>query len=105
MIYFCATSRKTVDSSLYTAATLQNLLRIHQPIQAGIDRDFWEIPFDDPYKSHQRIHIKEFNEMHGLIETEIFAYALRLGGRLMPAILLDHTSEFPLLRFFFMIIA
>ena len=29
------------------------------------------------------------NEMHGLIETAIFAYAFRSGGRLMLATLLD----------------
>ena len=29
------------------------------------------------------------NEMYGLIETEIFAYAFRLGGRLMLETLLD----------------
>ena len=29
------------------------------------------------------------NEMYGLIETAIFAYAFRLGGRLMLATLLD----------------
>ena len=29
------------------------------------------------------------NEMYGLIESEIFSYAFRLGGRLMLATLLD----------------
>ena len=30
------------------------------------------------------------NEMHGLIELEIFSYAFRLGGRLMLATLTDN---------------
>ena len=32
------------------------------------------------------------NEMYGMIETAIFAYAFRLGGRLMLATLLDDVS-------------
>ena len=32
------------------------------------------------------------NEMNSLIEMEIFAYAFRLGGRLMLATLLDSVS-------------
>ena len=32
------------------------------------------------------------NEMYGLIETAIFSYAFRLGGRLMLATLMDKGS-------------
>ena len=32
------------------------------------------------------------NEMNSLIEMEIFAYAFRLGGRLMLATLMDSAS-------------
>ena len=31
------------------------------------------------------------NEMHSVMELEIFSYAFRLGGRLMLATLLDHN--------------
>ena len=33
------------------------------------------------------------NEMYGLIELEIFAYAFRLGGRLMLATLMDSSED------------
>ena len=33
------------------------------------------------------------NEMYGLIESEIFSYAFRLGGRLMLATLLDEGGS------------
>lgn len=33
------------------------------------------------------------NEMYGLIESEIFSYAFRLGGRLMSATLLDEGGS------------
>ena len=33
------------------------------------------------------------NEMYGLIETTIFAYAFRLGGRLMLSTLLDNDVK------------
>ena len=32
------------------------------------------------------------NEMHNIMEVEIFSYAFRLGGRLMLATLLDHNA-------------
>ena len=32
------------------------------------------------------------NEMYGLIETEVFSYGFRLGGRLMLATLLDEGA-------------
>ena len=35
------------------------------------------------------------NEMNSLIEMEVFAYAFRLGGRLMLATLLDSPSDTP----------
>ena len=33
------------------------------------------------------------NEIHGLIELEIFSYAFRLGGRLMLATLMDTRED------------
>ena len=43
--------------------------------------------------SEQKVILEKYddcvNEMYGLIETAIFAYAFRLGGRLMLATLLD----------------
>lgn len=33
------------------------------------------------------------HEMHDIMNFEIFSYAFRLGGKLMLATLLDHTSE------------
>ncbi|MBR4971787.1 MAG: hypothetical protein IKY59_02330 [Oscillospiraceae bacterium] len=35
------------------------------------------------------------NEMYGLIETEVFSYGFRLGGRLMLATLLDEGTLGP----------
>ena len=35
------------------------------------------------------------NEMYGLIETEVFSYGFRLGGRLMLATLLDEGTFGP----------
>lgn len=33
------------------------------------------------------------NEMHSIMELEIFSYAFRLGGQLMLAVLIDNSSE------------
>ena len=33
------------------------------------------------------------NEMHGIMELEIFSYAFRLGGRLMLATLTDNGKD------------
>ena len=33
------------------------------------------------------------NEMHSIMELEIFSYAFRLGGRFMLAILLDNSEK------------
>ena len=33
------------------------------------------------------------NEMHSIMEVEIFSYAFRLGGRLMLAMLMDSSED------------
>ncbi len=33
------------------------------------------------------------NEMHSIMEVEIFSYAFRLGGRLMLAMLMDSGED------------
>ena len=44
----------------------------------------------------QRVILEKYddcvNEMYGLIETAIFSYAFKLGGRLMLATLLDEED-------------
>ena len=47
--------------SFNTAVLLQDLLCIQQAVQAGINGEFRELPFDDSSKPHQRTHIKEFD--------------------------------------------
>ena len=69
--------------------------------------DFWygNINPQEQSKDNNRDHLQEtmtpeqqvilekyddcVNEMYGLIEAAVFAYAFRLGGRLMLATLLD----------------
>ena len=51
----------------------------------------------DSLNEEQRETLEKYddcvNEMYGLIESEIFSYAFRLGGRLMLATLLDEGGS------------
>lgn len=51
----------------------------------------------DSMTAEQRETLEKYddcvNEMHGIIELEIFSYAFQLGGRLMLATLMDNSEN------------
>ncbi len=51
----------------------------------------------EPMTEEQRETLEKYddcvNEMHCIVEQEIFAYAFRLGGKLMLAVLTDTAHE------------
>lgn len=51
----------------------------------------------DSMTAQQRETLEKYddcvNEMHNIMEVEIFSYAFRLGGRLMLATLMDHNGN------------
>lgn len=76
------------EQSTEKSKAVKDLLKL-----MGRDRD----RLNDAMTEEQRETLEKcddcINEMHCIMEQEIFAYALRLGGQIMLAVLTDNGGE------------
>ncbi len=76
-----------LEQSTEKSQTIKELLKL-----MGRNRD----RLNDSMTAEQREALEKYddciNEMHSIIELEIFSYAFRLGGRFMLATLTDNTG-------------